>query len=343
MEMATATGPAATEPAATEPDSLLAFTVATFLIGLVGVSGNGLVLLVTYRSRRFKKSRLNNAFLINQTCMDLASSVCLVVTFAYKMTPVRLMWGTAGLVQCILLEGEGLLWTFLSASALSLMALTFERYMKIVFPVKHHNSFGIHTKAALIALSWIFPVVWLMPFLTISSAVSDGYCLFQGAWPNDLLAGFYGWTYVMLFYFVPLLMFLYSYSHMLWTLSKRHSQVTDGTTNQSTGTVSRAQVNVIKTMLIVSCCFAILWAPAQLYYFSFIIEVYTGEYLSPAYYAFNIICFINSVINPFIYVVKLTEFRASLFSMFCCGGQSEAQTTESGSHTGNTLTAHSSS
>ena len=311
--------------------SVSAFSVVTFLIGLLGVIGNGLVLLVIYKNRKLKKSRLQNPFVTNQTCIDLVSSVFLAITFAYKMAPTLQMWGSAGLLLCVSLEGEGLLWIFLSSSAVSLMALTFERYIKIVHPIKHHTSFTTQKKIVIISLSWVLPIVWLAIFIVMTTVVQNGVCLFQVEWPSAILAQFYGWTYIMFSYFIPLFFFIYCYGHMFWTLHKRNVQVREGPitgANQNTGNVSRAQVNIIKTMMIVSCCFAVLWAPAQLYYFSYIIEVYTGDYLSTAYYAFNIICFMNSVINPFIYAMKLHEFRVMVLEIFgikLAGGPTESQ------------------
>ncbi|ELU01551.1 hypothetical protein CAPTEDRAFT_72520, partial [Capitella teleta] len=286
----------------------------TLLIGLIGMFGNGIVLLVIFRSRKTKKSRLHNAFVVNQTAMDLVSSVFLAMTFTYKMTPTVHMEGSAGLALCICLEGEGLLWIFLSASAFSLMSLTFERYIKIVFPIRHHTSFTDAKKATLLAMSWLVPFCWLLPFILVSTKTENGECSYQGFWPSAGLASFYGWTYIMMFYFIPFAFFIFSYGHMFWTLQKRNVQV--GENQQPGGHVSKAQVNIIKTMVLVSACFAILWAPAQLYYFAYIIGLYPGEYLSLAYYIFNIICFTNSVINPFIYALKIAEFREMVLVMF---------------------------
>lgn len=320
-----------------------AFHVLTFIIGMVGVVGNGLVLLVIYKNRKTKKSRLQNAFVVNQTCMDLVSSIFLAVTFAYKMGPRINMYGSSGLTLCISLEGEGLLWVFLSASAFSLMSLTFERYIKIVFPIRHHTSFTNTKKAVLLAMTWVVPILWLMAFILAATQVEGGECYYQGFWPSAGLAQFYGWTYIMMFYFIPLLFFIYSYGHMLWTLHKRNSQVGElgnQANSQNSGNVSRAQVNIMKTMLLVSICFAVLWAPAQLYYFAYIIGVYKGDYLSTAYYVFNIICFINSIINPFIYAMKIEEFREMVLEIFGIKLKSSHAPTKSignSSATGNTV------
>ncbi|ELU15195.1 hypothetical protein CAPTEDRAFT_187177 [Capitella teleta] len=166
---------AATVSAAPSEDShkVSAFTVITLLIGLIGVCGNGVVLSVIYRSRKTKKSRLHNAFVVNQTALDLVSSVFLAMTFIYKMAPTAHMEGSPGLVLCICLEGEGLLWIFLSASAFSLMSLTFERYIKIVFPIRHHNSFTDAKKAVLLAMSWLVPFFWLLAFILVATKTKD--------------------------------------------------------------------------------------------------------------------------------------------------------------------------
>jgi len=108
----------------------LLFRGVIVTMGIIGILANGLVLSALAASKQLKKELFNVLF-VNQMSFDLYSSVMIVVTFFFKIFPVRLA-GTLGYWLCVLFYGETILWIGLNGSMLNLAAITVERYFKIV-------------------------------------------------------------------------------------------------------------------------------------------------------------------------------------------------------------------
>ena len=53
----------------------------------------------------------------------------------------------------------------------------------VAYPVvKNSKTKRLYT--SLIVLSWVFPCAWNIGFITATTRVVDGQCLFQGVWPS---------------------------------------------------------------------------------------------------------------------------------------------------------------
>jgi hypothetical protein len=113
----------------TVPDIiLLAFNL---LIGCVGLIGNTFVIVVIVGMTSLYK-QLANVFVINQSVIDAASSLCVITQVASSMVaPPRLMDGQAASeVYCRLWQTQTLMWALFTSSTYNLVALTLERYLK---------------------------------------------------------------------------------------------------------------------------------------------------------------------------------------------------------------------
>jgi len=115
----------------------LLFRGVIVTMGIVGILANGLVLGALAASKQLKKELFNVLF-VNQMSLDLYCSIMIVVTFFFKIFPVRLS-GTLGYWLCVLIYGETILWIGLNGSMLNMAAITVERYFKIVHSVWYKN------------------------------------------------------------------------------------------------------------------------------------------------------------------------------------------------------------
>ena len=85
-----------------------------------------------------------------------------------------------------------------------------------------------------------------------------------------------------------------------------HGNVTG--TSMST-TMSRAQRNLTKIVVLATIGYFICWSPCQWYYFLFVIGVPLKN-VDPAVYDFTVsMVSLHFCINPFIYIFKYDEFR----------------------------------
>ena len=80
---------------------------------------------IAYRLRR----QLTNAFIINQSIIDLLASL-LMVLHQYSYMKSKLT-GTGGIVYCKLWKSRAIMWSLFMASTYNLLAMNIERYMKV--------------------------------------------------------------------------------------------------------------------------------------------------------------------------------------------------------------------
>ena len=323
------------------PQGVAWFDTLVCLLGMVGILGNGFVLVIMLSQKKTRK-QITGTLVINQSLVDLTCSFFLVITNAYKTRPVGRYNRYGREVICYLIVDEILLFNSMNASTYCLMVITLERYFMIVLPIQHRNSFTQRRAIVMAALAWAAGYLWNTPATLYSTSVVDGDCQ-TFVWGNTHAQSIFGITYMAATFFVPTLMFAMAYSHMGWVLRKRAAQLGvdmpapkpdtagSGTTStnhaadaapgrkrppQQKTKLTKAQVNVTKTMVMVTAAFVICWTPNQIYYLLFNLG-YSLNFTSPGYMITLFLSFINSCINPFIYAFKLESFRRGLKLIPC--------------------------
>ena len=117
----------------------LCINVAT---GALGCCANGLVLLQLFASKRLREHP--SYFLIKfQIFLDFTACVLLVVSHSLQIVwdgnaEVMRKWGNA---ICVLFVSNGLMYIVLYAATTNLAIIALERYVKVVHPIKHRNTF----------------------------------------------------------------------------------------------------------------------------------------------------------------------------------------------------------
>lgn len=106
--------------------------VLNIIIGCVGLLGNLFVIVVIVGMTSLYK-QLANVFVINQSVIDAASSLCVMMQVVSSMAvPPHLVSGQAASeVYCRLWQAQTLTWALFTSSTYNLVALTLERYFKV--------------------------------------------------------------------------------------------------------------------------------------------------------------------------------------------------------------------
>lgn len=132
--------------------SIFATILQCFLLSssLVGSLANATVLCVLLSSKTTRGSTVN-LFIINQTILDLLDCLLMVVFVIFGLSEVT----HYSLILCLLFGGGFSTSSASNASALSLVMITLERYMKIVHPVFHRNHYRRWMTYVGIVLCWI--------------------------------------------------------------------------------------------------------------------------------------------------------------------------------------------
>jgi len=166
-------------------------------------------------------------------------------------------------------------------SAFNLVAITIERYMKIVHPIAHRVKFTRQTAYITIALVWILGIGYYLLVNLTTSAVIDGQCMMQTLWPNTKLDQLENVIHFTLHYLGPISVFVYCYSKMALALYKgsfkkqpvaaeagvEQGPSTEGQVKEMSASTKRALHNIVKTMIYVSVAFFVCFSLNQWLFF----------------------------------------------------------------------------
>jgi len=173
-------------------------------------------------------------------------------------------------------------------------------------------------KCAAAAFAWIAGTVYMMILVFPTSAVIDGVCYGYLIWNSETAALIHGiWNFIS-FYIIMIFIFVYCYGKILVVI-RRQARVMAGHSGPGPSTSkktqsSHIQSNVIKTMILVSALYVVLWMPSYVLYL--IAHIKPGLTINDTvYYVSTFLAFLYISTNPFIYAVKFNPVRCVLVGL----------------------------
>ncbi len=277
-----------------------------FVIGALGLAGNGLVIAVILNVSLMRK-QVTNTYIINQSCVDAAASVFLILTTCFQdngrvLSPDSL----ADRFYCVWWLTKSPLWGIMLSSSLNLIAITLERYVAVVHPIAYKAAYSRPRVLASIAVIWILGPVFNMIYSGPATVVQNGGCNVFGNWPSltaNRVAGIYLFT---LQYVIPAAMFIYCYIKIALAL---RSRLTVG--GQKETAMKKARRNITVTLGVVNLSFMICWGINQIYFFMFNVG-YPMDFQGAFYHFTVILLYCNCCVNPFIYIIQYDQFKRAV-------------------------------
>ena len=283
---------------------------AILVIGIVGTVQNAVIIYALVASKQHKKKVL----IFYQNVLDFACSFFLVIVYSVKLSNVSFS-GSVGYWLCVLVINENLAWYPSTCGVINLAMITIERYLKIVHPVWSKNklrNWMIYTATAIPMIAvFITDVVLHIPLNT----VIDGVCHASLLWPSDTLRLIYLLWTVIIYYVLIIIIFIYCYWRILFVI-RRQAKVTAGP-SAAQAQSNKTRNNVVKTMIIVSVFYAILWSPGYTCLFVMILNPHAVA-LESFYYASAFLGYSYMIINPFIYAISFDPVKRVLLEMIPC-------------------------
>jgi len=289
------------------------FQYVVVFIGIVGTAANALILYAMVASKEHRKQLL----IFNQNVFDLCSCLLLTIISSVRICNIYLT-GILGYWLCKLLLSENLLWVSITGSTINLLSITIERYIKVVHSGWSKKLLHKWVKYTAAAFAWIAGFVYEITLGFSTSTVIDGVCYGLLVWKSETAALIHGIWYFASFYVVVIFIFVFCYAKILIVIRRQarvmasHSGPGSSTCQQTQS--NQIQSNVIKTMILVSAFYVILWTPNYIFYLlAHIKPDLTIHYI--AYYFSVFLVFLYISANPFIYAVKFNPVRRVLVAL----------------------------
>ena len=194
------------------------------------------------------------------------------------------------------------------------MIITIERYVKIVHPVTYRNRYRPWMTRAGIIIPWIFGICTSLIPAWATTKVVRGRCI-RGRVGSTLeqqliwsIAAF------LLLYLGPLTVFVFGHSKILAVIRRRRQQVgqnqpqgTSNATSAAEAASKRSEMNVVRTMVLVSVTFAVCFACMRIYSILTALRVATS--IGSLYTLFSLFSYASRCLNPFIYATQYEVVR----------------------------------
>jgi len=152
------------------------------------------------------------------------------------------------------------------------MAVTVERYLKVVHPFWCKKYLKRWMIDVAMAFAWVGGIVFLMPMAFVTTMVNGGMCLaFHVCESPAVRMAVFVWG-IFRDFIIPAMLFVYCYGRIVVVMRRQVRVMTahniEGSTQVSASQVQpkRVKWNITKTMIIVSVAYVICWFPPTIYF-----------------------------------------------------------------------------
>jgi len=289
------------------------FQCAVVVMGFVGAALNGLILYAMVASKQHNKRVL----IFNQNLLDFVSCFFLFAKNTISLFGVDLS-GTRGYWLCMIVFSEALLLGPFLGSLINLAAITIERYLKVVHHVWAKKNLRKWMIYSVIPFAWIGGNAVAWGWTIPTTDVIDGVCYTLVLWKSRSARMAFSIWHFLTFYVGLFLTFIFCYGRILMVVRRQASVMashgTQGGSSAAETQITKMQSNVIKTMILVSVLYIVLWTPGFVHFVLMNISV-TFEVGDVAFYVVQIIGFLYNCVNPFIYATNFDPVMHVLLRM----------------------------
>ena len=288
---------------------------AYFIILFGSLIGNVLVILVVVLNRQMRT--VTNYLFVNMAVADLLLAA-FNMPLAIKLIATRSMDWSVPLCKMIPFVQS----LSVAGSVLTLTAISIDRFLAIMFPLKRYVTFSI--ARIMIAVVWIVGIAVNSPILYAMKIVfyeqgQKSYCL--EVWTPVFTENAARDFTIVLFlasYVFPLLTMSVLYSFVIHNLWVRKVPGVQTQANQLRA--DRSKKKVLKMLLAVVVVFALCWLPVYIMQFITFFGQETFPCGAPASFSFvgYFLGHASSAINPAMYAAFNSRFRKAFRDVLLC-------------------------
>ena len=291
------------------------------VIFIVGIIGNGTLIFIVLRNKVMRSTP--NAFIVSLAVGDL---LLILVSVPFSAITYIFQEWIFGVTLCKV--NEFLQALSLGVSVFTLTALSGDRYVAIVHPMRRHK--GSQTIRTLFVAGgiWLFSIC-LGVLELVASRLHDKYevlvcSVHPLAWGNQY-AEFHTVFRFVIYFALPMSIITFFYLSMscvLWRSGRRlpgESPIMAGGATNLQARQLETRKKVAKLVLSLILVFMVCWLPRHIYLIWY--YLLPGEF-NLFWYVFKMIsfclCFLNSCVNPLALYVLSEQFREYYNYYLCC-------------------------
>ena len=307
----------------------LAAKILYILISILIILGNTLVLLVTWRERSLHQP--NKYFIACLAVADLLAGIFIGPVWVYKQ---NVGYGSfTNIHLCRFMVWIDTL--ALTASILSLMFISFDRYLKISKPLQYRSRMTTSKSLKIIFMIWLISIAFASYAATPDSGstgilgAASTFCPYFHYSTRSKITAHYMFLYISVV-FLPTIVILTMYALIFVIAHKRQKMLRNGElgeTGHNQRSVLRQDLKNVRMLLTVVGVFLFCWLP-------FSISIFLLMYNQPTlpYFVYRWVVrqlpLINSLCNPVIYACLDQTYREAfkhLFQKMMCRTRSNTQ------------------
>lgn len=267
--------------------------VFIFLCSICGFSaaGGNLALLVAFSRSKTIRRRMNIYFILSLTVADMFIGLTMTPLYICYATNHDSLWLT---------KLEGFLWIVtVTATTHSLSAVSLDRLIAILYPLRYHQIITKKRCRVVIHLIWLCSVIFGLPRLVLNDFVK-----LEKLWIACSVATVG----------IPLLVMSVSYGRIFAIVRKQSVKWKNPNALRDNLGNKKAAV----TIGIIVCLFVVTFIPSSVVYFMLLFEDnLCKEYqLNDVWLWAALVSFCHSSFNPWVYGFRYRELRKDFISLF---------------------------
>ncbi|XP_072181276.1 galanin receptor type 1-like [Diadema setosum] len=284
------------------------YVICELVIAILGITGNALVIAVVFGRR--SKSRSTDILVGNLAIVDFVTSILLIPHPTVNSIPNSL----TGAFYCKVIEGEFLMWTTVTTSIYSLVAVSLDRFFAVVFPIQFRRFANRRLVNRIVCGIWAGSSILMVRVLfNNTTGVKVGRCVYQRQERNlEILYG----IYIFVVHFaLPTALMLGTQIAIARSLRREAARFMSNESTASFHNIARSRV--LTLTLTVVLIYVICWAPDQIAYLSFNLGLINPNYVrSPLSRITTALAICNSSVNPIVYTLRHPQFREAVKDFF---------------------------
>ncbi|XP_071805852.1 trace amine-associated receptor 1-like [Asterias amurensis] len=258
-----------------------------------------------------------NKLIIHQSIVDFLGAFVSILRQLLVISPPTIVPDNIpGSVYCKLWWSP-FLHVFITSSY-NLVAISLERYYATCQPVKHRSMFSSNRLKMVILIIWLCGSVPTAHTIPISRQIS-GRC--DISWPSPSFQAVGGSLVFVRDLVIPMTIMVFAYTKIILELRRRSRARADDNNQDARNMLSRANKNVIKTLLVVAIFFAVCWTPTEIYYMFLNLGAIEVSVYNATLPIFSTVVVVNLCVNPFIYCFTYEHFQKQAKKMVFGGRQ----------------------